>query len=167
MNKFVGYRCSLCSEEYSPSEVTYTCPKDGGNLDVVLDYDAIKNKYRPEDLLSRTDPSLWRFLGIAYGRELFGLEQSISFTWVQPCSLAATIAAGVLLFPLDPRRSESFGPLVETLSAPATATRPATDKWQQIVDTVLVPMLQKAVAGGDSATLLAEAKAKVEGIVNP
>ena len=62
MNKFVGYRCSLCGEEYSPVEVTYTCPKDGGNLDVVLDYDAIKNKYQPEDLLSRTDPSLWRFL---------------------------------------------------------------------------------------------------------
>ena len=62
MNKFVGYRCSLCGEEYSPVDVTYTCPKDGGNLDVVLDYDAIKNKYKPEDLLSRTDPSLWRFL---------------------------------------------------------------------------------------------------------
>jgi threonine synthase len=62
MNKFVGYRCSLCGEQYSPTEITYTCPKDGGNLDVVLDYDAIKNKYKPEDILSRSDPSLWRFL---------------------------------------------------------------------------------------------------------
>ena len=62
MNKFVGYRCSLCGEEYSPTEVTYTCPKDGGNLDVVLDYDSIKSKYKPEDILSRNDPSLWRFL---------------------------------------------------------------------------------------------------------
>lgn len=62
MNKFVGYRCSLCGEEYSPTEVTYTCPKDGGNLDVVLDYEAIKNKYEPEDIFSRNDPSLWRFL---------------------------------------------------------------------------------------------------------
>ena len=62
MNKFVGYRCSLCGAEYSPTDVTYTCPKDGGNLDVVLDYDAIKSKYKPEDILSRTDPSLWRFL---------------------------------------------------------------------------------------------------------
>jgi len=62
MNKFVGYRCSLCGEEYSPGDVTYTCPKDGGNLDVVLDYDSIKSKYKPEDLLSRTDSSLWRFL---------------------------------------------------------------------------------------------------------
>src|SRR5262245_30951106 len=70
MNKFVGYRCSLCGEEYSPVDVTYTCPKDGGNLDVVLDYDAIKNKYQPEDLLSRTDSSLWRFLPLLPVSEL-------------------------------------------------------------------------------------------------
>jgi len=62
MNKFTGYRCSLCGTEYAPGEVTYTCPKDGGNLDVVLDYDSIKSKYKPEDILSRNDPSLWRFL---------------------------------------------------------------------------------------------------------
>ena len=62
MNKFVGYRCSLCGEQYSPADVTYTCPKDGGNLDVVLDYDSIKSKYTPDDILSRTDPSLWRYL---------------------------------------------------------------------------------------------------------
>ena len=62
MAKFIGYLCSLCGQQYSPTEVTYTCPKDGGNLDVVLDYDSIKSKYQPEDILSRTDPSLWRFL---------------------------------------------------------------------------------------------------------
>ena len=39
MTKFIGYRCSLCGEQFSPTDVTYTCPKDGGNLDVVLDYD--------------------------------------------------------------------------------------------------------------------------------
>lgn len=62
MEKFVGYVCSLCKTEYAPDEVTYTCPKDGGNLDVVLDYESIKSKYQPEDLLSRTDQSLWRYL---------------------------------------------------------------------------------------------------------
>ena len=62
MNKFVGYICSLCKTEYAPDEVTYTCPKDGGNLDVVLDYVSIKAKYQPEDILSRNDPSLWRYL---------------------------------------------------------------------------------------------------------
>ena len=62
MNKFIGYICSLCKTEYAPDEVTYTCPKDGGNLDVVLDYDFIKTKYQPEDVLSRNDQSLWRYL---------------------------------------------------------------------------------------------------------
>lgn len=60
---------------------------------------------------------------------------------------------------------ESFKPLVATLNAPATATRPATAKWQQIVDTVLIPMLQKAVAGGDSAALLSDAKKQVEALL--
>jgi threonine synthase len=52
----------MCGEQYSPSDVTYTCPKDGGNLDVVLDYESIKSKYKPDDILSRHDPSLWRYL---------------------------------------------------------------------------------------------------------
>lgn len=62
MSKFLGYRCSLCGTEYSPTEVAYVCPKDGGNLDVLLDYESIKAKYQPEDILSRNDPSLWRYL---------------------------------------------------------------------------------------------------------
>ena len=61
MQKFIGYRCSLCGTEYSSEEVTYTCPKDGGNLDVILNYDSINSKYRPEDILSRNDPSLWKY----------------------------------------------------------------------------------------------------------
>lgn len=62
MNKFIGYRCSLCGAEYLPGQVTYTCPKDGGNLDVVLDYDALRQKYQPEDITCRCDESLWRYL---------------------------------------------------------------------------------------------------------
>ncbi len=62
MTKFIGYRCSLCRTEYLPGQVTYTCPKDGGNLDVVLDYETLRNKYQPEDILSRLDASLWRYL---------------------------------------------------------------------------------------------------------
>ncbi len=61
MKKFLGYRCSLCGTEYAPTEATYTCPKDGGNLDVLLDYKSIRKKFQPEDLTSRRDPSLWRY----------------------------------------------------------------------------------------------------------
>jgi threonine synthase len=62
MTKFLGYRCSLCNAEYLPGQVTYTCPHDGGNLDVVLDYEAIRQKFQPEDLTSRAEDSLWRYL---------------------------------------------------------------------------------------------------------
>jgi len=66
MDKFTGYTCSICGHSYGPDEVTYTCPKDGGNLDVVLDYDAIRKKYQPGDLTSRSNPqgfpSIWRYL---------------------------------------------------------------------------------------------------------
>lgn len=62
MPKFVGYRCSICGREYLPEQVTYTCPEDGGNLDVVMDYKSIQGKYQPEDITSRSDHSLWRYL---------------------------------------------------------------------------------------------------------
>lgn len=62
MNKFLGYRCSLCGTEYGPVEVTYTCPKDGGNLDVVLDLDTLRTRFQPSDIASRSDASLWRYL---------------------------------------------------------------------------------------------------------
>jgi len=69
MTKFIGYRCSICSTEYGPNDVTYTCPKDsggtsppcGGNLDVVLDYEALKKK-SVDDLILKDDASLWRYL---------------------------------------------------------------------------------------------------------
>jgi threonine synthase len=61
MSKFMTYHCSLCGTEYLPGQVTYTCPKDGGNLDVELDYEAIQKKYQPEDITSRLDFSLWRY----------------------------------------------------------------------------------------------------------
>ena len=62
MPNFTGYRCCLCRTEYLPGQVTYTCPKDGGNLDVILDLDSIRQKFQPEDLTSRSEASLWRYL---------------------------------------------------------------------------------------------------------
>ena len=91
MNKFVGYRCSLCGEQYSPTDVTYTCPKDGGNLDVVLDYDSIKSKYKPEDILSRTDQSLWRYLPLLPVQEPPGEATPLH------------VAGGTPVFKLTPR----------------------------------------------------------------
>ncbi|MGN9907706.1 ABC transporter substrate-binding protein [Phytohabitans sp. LJ34] len=66
----------------------------------------------------------------------------------------------------DKKGFEAFSPLLTTLDAPATTSRPAHPKWQQIVDSALIPMLQKAVApGADYAALLAATRTQIEGII--
>ncbi len=62
MENLIGYQCSLCGREYLPDQVTYTCFDDGGNLNVVLDTEAIRRKYQPEDITTRLEPSIWRYL---------------------------------------------------------------------------------------------------------
>ena len=62
MGHFIGYRCSLCGAEYAPHEITYTCPRDGGNLDVVLDFAQINQQYSPERIFISPEASLWRYL---------------------------------------------------------------------------------------------------------
>lgn len=62
MTNFIGYRCSLCGAEYPPEDFTYTCPADGGNLDVVLDFDRLRTETTPDTILASRDASLWRYL---------------------------------------------------------------------------------------------------------
>ncbi len=61
MQKFSGYQCSICGHEYFPDEIQYTCPKDGGNLDIILDYKSLQGSIQPADILSSPEPSLWRY----------------------------------------------------------------------------------------------------------
>lgn len=61
---------------------------------------------------------------------------------------------------------ENYKPLIETLNAESTIPRPANPNWQEIVDTALIPMIQKAVVpGADNQKLLNDAKAQVESII--
>ncbi len=62
--KFSHFACSLCGAEYAPDEVTYTCPKDGGNLNVILDYDTLKGVFTAGDFLPLPEASLWRYLNL-------------------------------------------------------------------------------------------------------
>ena len=56
--------------------------------------------------------------------------------------------------------------MVATLSAPATISRPASPNWQNIVNNVLIPMIQKAMEpGADNAALLKAAATQVDQIV--
>lgn len=62
MGSFLGYRCSLCAREYGPEEVTYTCPDDGGNLDVLLDYVELSKGTTFDSITQSQDRSIWRYL---------------------------------------------------------------------------------------------------------
>lgn len=62
MEKFSHYTCSVCGSEYQPGTVAYTCPKDEGNLDVILDYKSIKENISPSSLLEAKEESIWRYL---------------------------------------------------------------------------------------------------------
>ena len=62
MKNTIGYQCSICCETYDLEEVQYVCPVDSGNLDVVLDFATLRRNYWPEDVVSSTEASLWRYL---------------------------------------------------------------------------------------------------------
>lgn len=62
MAQVVGYRCSLCNAGFLQGPYVYLCQKCGGNLDVVLDIDQIRQRYQKDDILSRTESSMWRYL---------------------------------------------------------------------------------------------------------
>jgi threonine synthase len=62
LGTFRGYRCSICEQEYSGGEVTYTCPQDGGNLDILLDEGQIKAATNPAEIMASRDESIWRYL---------------------------------------------------------------------------------------------------------
>jgi threonine synthase len=64
MEKFSCYRCSICGKEFSQDEITYTCPIDGGNLDVILDYASLKKNISPDQIINSNELSIWRYLPI-------------------------------------------------------------------------------------------------------
>jgi threonine synthase len=58
---FLGYRCSICGKEFLPEKEIYTCPVDGGNLDVLIDTDHLASKGMDE-LIDPKFESIWRYL---------------------------------------------------------------------------------------------------------
>ena len=66
MANFLGYKCSLCGAEYAPEQIQYVCPHHGdmGNVNVVLDYAAIKKAASPESISASKDNSIWRYASL-------------------------------------------------------------------------------------------------------
>jgi threonine synthase len=63
MAEVLKLKCSLCGQEYGPTEVQYTCPACGqvGTLDVLYDYDALKASLDRDAIERSSLRSMWRF----------------------------------------------------------------------------------------------------------
>ena len=63
MNHVKALRCLICGKEYGVEEIDYVCPDHGddGILDVIYDYDFIKQSFKKEDLLHANEYSIWRY----------------------------------------------------------------------------------------------------------
>ena len=62
MSRFLGYRCSRCAQEYGADERLYVCRQDGGNLDVLLDFERITAESSPAAIGRSLEPGIWRYL---------------------------------------------------------------------------------------------------------
>ncbi len=63
MDHVLGFRCSLCGQEYGLDEIDYVCPKHGdmGNLDVVYDFKKVGKQFTRRKLAENRDYSIWRY----------------------------------------------------------------------------------------------------------
>ncbi len=61
-----GLRCMLCGAEYAVGEVEYVCPKHGdeGILDVLYDYEAIRQVTSPARIAEDPDVSIARYAAV-------------------------------------------------------------------------------------------------------
>ena len=65
MNNISGLKCVTCAKEYLLSQIEYTCPDCGpisGTLDMIYDYNLIKNRLTRQSLKQNSNYSHWRYL---------------------------------------------------------------------------------------------------------
>ena len=64
MNKYIkGYRCTICGKFFKTEEASLTCPDCGevGILDVIYDYDLLKEELNKDYFKNCRDYSMWRY----------------------------------------------------------------------------------------------------------
>lgn len=57
---FVGYKCGICGEEFSPEEIRYRCEVCNDPLLVTYDYAGLAGRVTAEDFAARR-PGLWKY----------------------------------------------------------------------------------------------------------
>ncbi len=63
MDHIKHLKCLICGKEYAPDEVEYICPDHGneGIVDVVYDYELIRQRISKKSLAANPDQTIWRY----------------------------------------------------------------------------------------------------------
>jgi threonine synthase len=61
LNNIEGFQCVECARNHRPDEIEYVCPNCGGNLDVLYDYERIKQQLSKETLAADRNFTIWRY----------------------------------------------------------------------------------------------------------
>lgn len=109
MSSFVAYQCSICNHQYNPDEVQYTCPKDGGNLDVLMDLKMLGASYSPKDIFASKEASLWRYLPLIPVEDPGGMETPLRAAGYTPV-FSPSALSGALGLPYLWVKDESRNP---------------------------------------------------------
>lgn len=56
-----GFQCLECTRTFSVTEIRYVCPKCGGNLDVLYDYERINQHFSQTTLATDRNFTMWRY----------------------------------------------------------------------------------------------------------
>jgi len=62
--KYLGFQCIHCSQEFEPARVRYVCSSCGGNLQITYDYKKIRRVLTKQALAKNPITSIWRYLDI-------------------------------------------------------------------------------------------------------
>ncbi|MEF3279808.1 MAG: threonine synthase [Elusimicrobiota bacterium] len=64
MKKIKTLRCISCGKEHTLAEAKYVCDSCSGNLEVIYDYNLIKKRLKPEELLENRFYDIWRYVDL-------------------------------------------------------------------------------------------------------
>lgn len=106
MNNVSGLKCVECLREHRIDEIKYICPSCGGNLDVLYDYDRVREQISKAGLAADRNLSIWRY------RALLPIEESsvlppltVGWTPIYDCAPLAERYAVKQLFIKDDGRN--------------------------------------------------------------
>ncbi len=64
MKNLLGFKCLSCAKEFSPSEILYTCPSCGSNVDASYNYGTLRKEFKRDHLAQNKNFSMWRYMSL-------------------------------------------------------------------------------------------------------